>query len=258
MRFFVDDLAQETDVEWYEVKDTAPVIPYGHPFASRDADFHEGYTGLLLGEVAGTRRYRAGAAPVDFNGQGFCGTRDQWENGCSILDKPVELNSTTQRQCCCGRGTLCGPVSSVIGVDVDIDNPPLITTCPAWNPAPAQWRVHLDPYPPPDDPCWPGGIVLPDQDTILSANGPCRWDSGFWPPVNLQRWRLWRLAPPPPVGGATGWYLFGSPPTLPSLSGGPTWFVADGNWNRYGPNEMTAIANGGGCLLPTVTVYAVF
>lgn len=104
MRFFKDDLGIETEVEWYYVPENRPVLPYFTPFRSGDWVLREEQP--ILGEVAGTRKYFAGNVADDLDGLGLCGSRDQWENGCSILDDIRPINPTTLQPCCCGPGSI--------------------------------------------------------------------------------------------------------------------------------------------------------
>jgi len=128
MRFVRDDLGLEVPVTWYYVPDGRPAVPYFHPFHSRDADFRDGNGEQLLGEVQGTRAYYSGADPVELQGQGLCGTREQWERGASLLDSPLPLNPTTQQQCCCGAGSVLAPASIVFGCEMEVIMPPTILT----------------------------------------------------------------------------------------------------------------------------------
>lgn len=142
MRFFPDDLSTQTPVEWYYVPDDRPAVPYGHPFGS--ADWDKRGDPRLLGEVPGTATYYAGDHAQELLGLGICGSKEQWENGPSILDDVRPINPTTGRQCCCGRGALPMEESMVMGFDAGLLQPEMVV-CPTVGKVPKYFRLQVAP-----------------------------------------------------------------------------------------------------------------
>lgn len=113
MRFFGDDLAHVERVTWYRAAPDALAFPYSTPFCSRTWEQDEGDT--PLGEVFASRRYYSGDPPVFPAGRWFCGTSQQWQNGCSSGDKIPEINVRTGLPCCCGDGPFLPEGAIVMG-----------------------------------------------------------------------------------------------------------------------------------------------
>lgn len=236
MRFYRDDLSIEIPVEWYEVPMTRPTIPYGHPFISRD--WQEPNDLELLGEVTGTRSYYNGNHANDLLGLGFCGSREQWERGASVLDPVRPINPSTGRQCCCGRGALQAEPGILLGMEAEVVAAPVVTGCSLFNPSPAQWVMTVTGV--------ANGTCVNCNNVngtfVLSYVSGCRWAS---PPLAL-------------CGGNSTWILdLGSPTGLASLQlfGTPTlptqralYRKSLSLWQPFGPNTLTRLQNGLQCV----------
>lgn len=238
MRLHPEDLGLLTEVIWYYVPEGRPWIPYANPFGSRDWEFADGRGEALLGEVAGTRSYYSGVPPVDLDGQNFCGSRAQWERGASLLDKPLPLNPTTQQQCCCGSGGAALVAGSVEGMTLELETPPLVTTCALKNPSPQRWQVTI------------AGVTNGFCADCAALNGTfiLEYVSGC----------TWISAPVPFCGGSPGWRLdigIGGAQVWLRLFGGgtgPTEKVrfrsTVAGWLNFGPNPMVFFQSGGQCV----------
>lgn len=246
MRFFADDLSVEIPVEWYYVPEDRPVVPYAHPFVSSDGD--EPGIPRLLGEVPGTRSYYAGNHENDLLGQGLCGSKEQWENGPSLLDACLPTNPTTGRQCCCGKGQLPMEAGLVMGAELETEFPPQTDQCLDWNPSPEVFRFLFLGANCPGSAIFPAGI--PDANYGVQWTIACRWFNGsgvntFFGTAN---WRLaWNFGP-----WGAGWRL-----RLAQTAGGTPWleYHHDGtNWSNFGPNEMALVTNNTDCLAVPATV----
>jgi len=218
MRFFRDDLAVEVPVRWYYVPAGRPVIPFGHPFGNRDWEFIDGDPGLLLGEVYGSRRYYGGQDPVNLLGQGFCGSREQWERGASTLDPVRPINPTTGRQCCCGQGVLQGTPGILFGVDSELTFPPIVAACPSANPASQFWTFPIAGVQDLDFPC--NDTSLFNQTWEVAHLSACIWRG---PSVSICN-----------GGDSFRWHLIFNHPSFPgvwSLFAATT--VVSFRWARY-------------------------
>lgn len=121
MRLHPDDLGRVTRVEWYEVPDNRKIMPYATPFRSRD--WESASDPPLLGEIlgpGGERQYFAGDLDDLTTGERFCGSREQWENGPSVLDLAGKKDPNTGLPCCCSRGVIASSPGLVLGADVDL------------------------------------------------------------------------------------------------------------------------------------------
>lgn len=253
MRLVRDDLGLKTRVTWYYVDDDAPVIPYGHPFGSRDWEFADGRGEALLGEVAGTRLFYGGQKPVELDGQNFCGSREQWERGASLLDATLPLNPTTQQQCCCGSGASLFPAAETFGLGVDLAFPEVLTDCACMNPSPARWRVSLSTI----IGAGCSGCAVFNNSFVLHPVSPCRWQSDpivfvCSGPVLIRRFTLQICLP----GIFVRLGLAGSgSPTTQAIWQGP-----GHTWTNYGPNTIPLVDESGGCagFPDPVTVTAEF
>jgi len=232
MRFFADDLSVEIPVEWYYVPEDRPHVPYAHPFVSSDGD--EPGIPRLLGEVPGTRSYYAGNHENDLLGQGLCGSKEQWENGPSILDSCLPTNPTTGRQCCCGKGQLPMEAGLVMGAALETEFPPEVTGCVAANPAAQFWRFEIS--------------------GVQDLAGPCNDTSKFnqvWT-VDYFAGCIWRGDSNSICSGGDSfrWFLMFNHPSFPGVwslfaASGPTSF----RWARY---EITSLNPIGGNILDLV------
>lgn len=237
MRFFADDLSVQIPVEWYFVPNDRNHVPYGHPFGSRNWEDVPGPP--ILGEVPGTARYYGGDHSNDILGIGLCGTKDQWENGPSLLDKPRPLNPTTGRQCCCGRGVIQNEVSIVAGIETEVTEKSVITTCPTFNPMLDVWRVvGYDWSLQNNAPFW---FNIPNTPVVQYSSG-CRWNGpfGITPTGNPLIWLSYQLFPFVVLTAGT------------NIASWPSWFVyyPPAGWNPGGPNAMIKLYDSGAGIEP--------
>lgn len=246
MRFFRDDLGTLVPVEWYYVPDDRAVVPYAHPFGSRDWELAEEQP--LLGEVYGTRTYYAGDHAPELAGIGLCGSREQWERGASILDPVRPLNVTTGRQCCCGRGAIVLEPGSVIGMSLEQVPFPTVGACAVFDPSPQYWR--LDAAGIIDGACAGCGVF--NGSHLLTHFAACRWNT---PSMNfcgglIRRWIL----DIEPVPGLVWLRLLGNGVPAQTVLYATT--VAA--WNPMGPNVLAldpgSVSGQCGGFPPTLTV----
>lgn len=174
-----DDLATVVPVLWYEVPDTRPPVPYATPFISRNWELDR--SDAILGERKATRRWTQASPPTEVNGEGLCGTREQWERGYSILDPIAPINPTTERQCCCGRGTLIADAAYSIGIGVEVlINKQIAEGGLTLNGTALQFLSHVLHA--------SGGLVLSGQ-AVQTAGGGTTNECGAWPGSPL----VWNL-----------------------------------------------------------------
>jgi len=229
MRLFSDDLGLETEVEWYYVPETRPVLPYFTPFRSFDWVLREDQP--ILGEVAGTRSYFAGQVQDDLNGLGLCGSREQWEGGASVLDPIRAINPTTGQPCCCGPGCLPFSPELVFDLENEVDFLPLVTGCAFANPSPEFYR--LLPFPLDPGTCL-DCAALGTERVLTNLAGTCRWTSGNFPWCTAANLQIFFDVGTP--AGQVRMQFSGIGGGLPSLKAQYSMLLV--NWDPFGANAL--------------------
>lgn len=245
MRFFADDLSVKIPVEWFYVPEDRSHVPYGHPFGSRNWDDQVGPP--LLGEVPGSARYYAGDHADELLGIGLCGTKQQWENGPSLLDKPRPLNPLTGRQCCCGRGVVSQDPGLVVGSESELVVYPSTDACTVYPTSPLRWQCTDYDWTLQETPFW---FSIPSN-PILDHASLCAYQ-GFFGNNLAGSFRMFLT------------YSFPSPGRMnltmgANLSQWSSYFVylALSAWNPFGPNVLTKVYDTGFSAVPlpaTVTM----
>lgn len=113
MRIFPDRPDIEVEGEWRWCPPDAKVIPYGIPWSSCNWDeATHAFADEQLGEIA-RGEYSKGILSPRLNGQHFCGTQDEWENGTPYNERgkvPVDVDNVP---------LCCKPIGAIVAGDVD-------------------------------------------------------------------------------------------------------------------------------------------
>ena len=99
--FFRDAPGLVTVVHYFFVPSTNLAMPFPHAFDPKNWDIGERVA--PVGQQLGIVRFTKGNPSRRYQGANFCGTIDQWQNGCLTTDPLPPIDPTTGAPFCCGR-----------------------------------------------------------------------------------------------------------------------------------------------------------
>jgi hypothetical protein len=105
-RFFKDRPDLITYIRWYTVPNDRPFMPFPTQFMSRrwERQLPQTPLGELIQGFSHARDY----PPPGVTGAGFCGTADQWLNGCLSTDPLPPINPANGLPVCCASNVQVG------------------------------------------------------------------------------------------------------------------------------------------------------